>query len=81
MTLIKCSDHKLAPAILVCRHLLEGTATEWCPVFSEDDENHDWICPDCGKLYPNIPVEDVRIVCLHCCRGLQKKAKVIHQPP
>jgi hypothetical protein len=33
--LIRCGDGGLAPWCVVCRHLLEGTASEWVPVPAE----------------------------------------------
>ena len=52
LELITCDVHGRVPGCIVCRHLVEGTATEWRPVLPrpgvpEDLGIHtDWICPE-----------------------------------
>jgi hypothetical protein len=79
--LVECRDHKLAPGVVVCRHLLNGQSREWCPVGGESPECYDWLCPECGKDFPDIGVEDLHTVCVHCIRALQQTATVIHELP
>ena len=71
MALIKCGDHRYAPAVIVCRHLCDGTSTVWCPVDSDDPEiDHDWLCPECFERFAVLDVEDLVAVCMHCARRL-----------
>lgn len=70
--LVLCGDHKMAPSCIVCVHLANGTATSWGRIPAEPGEQDDWICADCGKLYPNIPVESLMCVCIHCVRKMQE---------
>jgi hypothetical protein len=75
MALIRCNDHRYAPAVIVCVHLFDRQATEWCPVPSGDLEvEHDWLCPACLQLFPEIDVEDLRTVCIHCARKLRESS-------
>jgi hypothetical protein len=75
MPLVQCSDHKYAPAVIVCRHLYSGESSTWCPVSSGDPEvDHDWLCPACHLRYPYLEVEDLRCVCLNCARRLRRSA-------
>jgi hypothetical protein len=78
--LVECGDHKRAPGVVVCRHLLNGESREWCPVVNEGEECYDWSCPECRKKY-GMNFEDFDAVCLHCVRELQKTATVIHEAP
>jgi hypothetical protein len=63
----------MAPAVIVCRHLLDGTSREWVEIVPDDhQEVSDWICRDCAERFPDIPVEDLRSVCMHCCRAFRE---------
>lgn len=74
--LIQCGDHSYAPYSIVCVHLIAGT-TEWCPIPSDHPEvDHDWLCPKCLEQFSDIGIDDIRAVCIHCVRDLQKKAGV-----
>jgi hypothetical protein len=53
----------------------------WCPVAGEAQEGYDWLCPECGKDFPDISPEDLHTVCAHCIRALQQTATVIHELP
>jgi hypothetical protein len=73
--LIKCADHKYVPWGIVCVHLCEKTATEWLPVPQEPDSEceNDWLCPECVTRYPDLPLDDLRAVCIHCIRELREE--------
>jgi hypothetical protein len=73
--LIQCGDHKWAPWSLVCVHLVNRESHEWCPVPNPDPEvDHDWLCPQCFEKYPDVDVEVVRCICIHCVRELRAGA-------
>lgn len=75
MPLIQCGDGGQAPAVIICKHLLEGESRTWCPIESDDPEvDHDWLCPRCLERLPNIELSDLEAVCLHCSRKLRKRA-------
>jgi len=67
--LITCDVHGLVPGVIVCRHLVDGESKEWRPVTG--GENNDWICPKCGDLYPNIPIDDLRSICMYHARVMR----------
>ena len=86
-TLIQCGDHKWAPYVIVCVHLLSGQSREWEPLPIGEDDNReidsDWLCPECGKVHDEIHEEgrsytdeemnNLRPICIHCCRKLRKR--------
>ena len=75
--LITCHVHGRVPFCIVCRHLVEGTAMEWRPVLPRpgvpEDEGlqTDWICPECGDKFPEIPLDDLRLLCIFHARELR----------
>ena len=72
LKLITCRVHGRVPGCVVCRHLVEGTATEWRPVLPEDEgDQTDWICPECGDKFPEIPLDDLRLLCVFHARELR----------
>ena len=72
MTLIECGDHKYAPGVIVCVHLFDGTSHEWCRLPNEDGEMDDWVCPACFERLPELGVDDLKMVCMHCARALRE---------
>lgn len=75
MPLIQCGDGGLAPAVIVCKHLLDGKSRTWCPVGRSDTEvEHDWLCPKCLERFPDKDLSELEAVCLHCARRLKKRA-------
>ena len=79
--LVECRDHKPAPDVVVRRPLRKRVVGMWCPVAGEAQEGYDWLCPECGKDFPDISPEDLHTVCAHCIRALQQTATVIHELP
>ena len=77
MSLIKCGDHKYAPAVIVCVHLFDGTSHEWCRCEVEGGEESDWLCPECRERLPDVDPEDLKAVCMHCARKRRKFSKEI----
>ena len=77
LKLITCKVHGRVPGCIVCRHLVEGTATEWRPVLprpgvpEDEGEQTDWICPECGDKFPDIPLDDLRLLCVFHARELR----------
>jgi hypothetical protein len=75
MPLVRCGDHRYAPGVIACKHLFEGESETWCPVVSGDPEvDHDWLCPECLKEFPNVDANDLVSVCIHCARRLKSRA-------
>lgn len=71
-TLIRCGDHKLAPATLVCMHLADGLSRNWYAVMVDDsDIPEEWVCPQCKPHPWDLGVADWRLICMHCIRELQ----------
>ena len=76
LNLIQCADHKWAPWSIVCIHLVDG-GTDWNPVPNEMPEvDYDWLCDVCRNKYPDVDVDDLKSICIHCVRELQSKAGV-----
>jgi hypothetical protein len=75
--LIQCADHKWAPWSIVCGHLLQGKAKDWNAVPQEGsgEAMNDWLCSKCLKRLPDVPVEDLHAICIHCVRKLQARKK------
>ena len=87
INLIQCGDHLWAPYSIVCIHLLTGKSREWelIPIAEDDGReiDGDWLCPDCmnlldeisdtGRQYTDHEMDNLRPVCIHCCRKLRKK--------
>jgi hypothetical protein len=73
--LIQCGDHKMAPWSVVCIHLLDGISEEWLRQPGEDGDQDDWLCPSCAaKGAEQVPVEELKAVCIHCVRELQARS-------
>lgn len=73
--LIECHDHNYAPWSIVCRHLLEGTRTDWQRIPMGPGEQDDWLCTSCADKGPDgIRLEDICCVCIHCVRELRRAA-------
>lgn len=75
--LIQCGDHKLAPLAVTCIHVCDGTATDVLPIPQEEGNEieNDWLCVACFEKFAikrQGTVEDLRVVCIHCLRGLLK---------
>jgi len=75
--LIQCADHKWAPWSLACVHLVNG-APDWTAVPNDDspEVDLDWLCIECHRKHPEVDVDDLRAICIHCVRELQTKAGV-----
>ena len=75
--LIQCADHKWAPWSLVCVHLVKGS-TDWNAVPNDDspEVDFDWFCSECRCKLPDVDVDDMRAICIHCVRELQVKAGI-----
>lgn len=89
--LIRCGDHKLAPGVVVCQHILAGMAGAIVPVPAEGggEVENDWFCTKCyerffGDEADSEPDPDnVHLVCMHCLRDVLKpyrKARVKRDP-
>lgn len=66
--------------IVMCKHLYEGTAWEWCAIVDPEfpDAEPDWICADCGTRYPDkIPLDDLVSVCVDCVRRLRERSSAL----
>jgi hypothetical protein len=69
MPLVQCSDGKMAPGCVVCRHLADGLSSEWIEIPMEGEEVSDYLCPECIEKGPEgIPESDLRSFCMHCAR-------------
>ena len=68
--LIRCRGHQWAPGSIVCIHLLRGISAEWIgiPVDEGDESAGDWLCPVCFARFPEVPMEDLQLVCMHHVR-------------
>ena len=76
MRLIQRGDHSYAPMVVICTHLYEGESRSWCPIESDDPEvDHDWLCPKCWEHFPDVNVDDLVAVCMHCARKLRSRRK------
>jgi hypothetical protein len=77
--LVRCRDHKWAPAVFVCTHLVDGYGGTWFPVPSGRSEvDFDWLCIMCFDKYESgrmneILDEDMRCLCMHYARQLQEE--------
>lgn len=69
--LVRCSDHKYAPGVVICVHLFNGNSTTWCQVTPPNQEEDDWLCPECFARIWTLGVDDLRTVCMHCARKLR----------
>lgn len=77
VNLIQCGDHSYAPWSIVCVHLIGG-ATDWCPVPSDHPEvDHDWHCSQCRDQCPDVDIDDLQAICIHCVRELQREAGIV----
>jgi hypothetical protein len=80
-TMVRCGDHKWAPARVVCVHPANGTSTDWRPVNEVDRAKggrgfgprceHDYLCPACAERFPHLSVDDLATLCMHCVRKLR----------
>lgn len=38
--------------------------------------DYDWLCDDCRNKHPDMDVDDLKAICIHCVRVLQARAGV-----
>lgn len=80
-TLVKCGNHHMAPAGMICIHLADQTSTEWrsmIPLFDPAEDStqfeNDWLCRECFDrcvATQSLPdLDDIRTVCIYCIRDL-----------
>jgi hypothetical protein len=63
----------MAPMIIVCRHLLDGTSKEWVELPDPDEECSDFLCPECFERGPDrLTTEELAAVCMHCARRMRE---------
>ena len=77
MRLVQCGDHKFAPGVLVCVHLLDGTSHEWCRCEVEGEEECYWFCPECFERLPKLVSDDLKTLCMHCARERREHSQAI----
>jgi hypothetical protein len=73
MNLIHCGDGKMAPASMLCRHLVNGESDRWIQLPQPDGgEVFDYLCPKClhRASMHNLGVEDLVTYCFHCAREM-----------
>jgi hypothetical protein len=69
--LVKCADGGMAPAVIVCRHLLAGASRHAFAVpLVEGQDDPDLLCPECVVRIKELPPGDLVVLCLHCRRKL-----------
>lgn len=72
--LVTCADHKKAPGVVVCVHCFDHQAKLMYPVSSgPPQEEPDWLCEECVKQFPDVPLDLLKMVCMHCARELPGK--------
>jgi hypothetical protein len=71
MIMVKCHGG-MSPAVLVCVHVFNGTATEYMRLPNDRvdiDEMDDYFCTECiRKGQHAISEDDLTAGCLHCVR-------------
>ena len=74
VSLIRCADGDMAPAVIVCRPRAGGTSREWIEVPTDGSEASDWLCPECFDKGPEVlTVDDLAAVCMHCARRMREE--------
>jgi hypothetical protein len=83
---IGCCDHGQAHETYVCKHLIEGTNTDWYS--GEVDDEHEWPdswCGNCNKFYEaegewNEESEqaaelstNIKLLCHHCYQHIRSR--------
>jgi hypothetical protein len=67
--LIECADGHLAPAVLICRHIMDDTAKTWVrfPML-DGEETSDCLCKKCFRkgAVGLLPGHDLRSCCMIC---------------
>ena len=78
-TMVRCGNHGLVPATLVCKHLAKGLSRRWHAVLVDGSEIPEgWVCPECEPHPWDLQLADWELWCMHCIRRVQKatRAKV-----
>lgn len=66
--LIRCRDHELALAYIVCMHILAGAAI--AHLIEPADEPGEALCAAChARELGGADLDVLRVVCIHCFRG------------
>jgi hypothetical protein len=77
LKIIQCRHHEWASWSVICVHLAGGASHEWARIDSSDGNEDDWVCPEClARGVGGLPIEDLRLVCVHCVRELQARHDV-----
>jgi hypothetical protein len=68
--LILCADGHLAPAIITCRHVMNGSAKTWVKWTAFGKETSDCLCKACFRRgVSGLRPDDLKSVCMNCFRG------------
>jgi len=79
--LIRCSDGRMAPASIICRHLLNGESSEWVELPQPDGgEVFDYMCGDCIRKGPPPDADDLLACCFHCTRRMMAERDIVAVP-
>ncbi len=78
--MVRCADHKDAPAGIVCVHLASGTATEWVSAATGPDSEYDCMCVDCAKHVERLTADDLLLMCMHCIRKVKAGVPEMKSP-
>jgi hypothetical protein len=82
INLIQCGDHAWAPWHIVCVHLIRNPKQDWNLIELSDDDGRevegDYLCDKCcdyvrkkgQKAFEKLQ-DQMRPVCMHCCRNLK----------
>ena len=72
-----CVRHGRREVGLVCRHLLDGSAWQWCRIvdWTEMDVRSApvWICPGCNSVSCDAFAPDLRLVCVLCIDDFRRR--------
>ena len=71
------STQSAMPWSLVCVHLVNGSK-DWIAVPNDDslEVDFDWFCSDCRRKLPDVDVDDMWAICIHCVRELQAEVGI-----
>jgi hypothetical protein len=73
--LVRCGDHRYAPAVAVCRHLFEDPTLSWHGIAAPEGDESEYgmrLYDDCVRNGPDgRGAGDCLLLCVHCVRKLR----------
>ena len=70
--MVECAEGGMKPALLVCKHIADGTAKLYVAIDVENSQMHDYLCNYCFLAVrdDSLDIDELLAVCFHCAKPM-----------